>query len=269
MNNASLADEFLAQLQGAPIREISSQLGTSPQQASDAVSAALPMILGALGRNAADPQGAQALFGALNRDHGGMDLGSVLGGVLGSLGGAGARGAGGAGGAGGLGDLLGGAAGGGAGRAGGGLGDVLGGLLGGQAGGQAGGPFGGQQPESSAFGGKRGDLDGLLGHIFGPQQQRAESGLGQASGLGSAGAQTLLKVLAPMVMAFLAQRFTQGGRAGPGDLSQALTQERSQLQQQGGLGGGLMNAVLDQDGDGDVDINDLLKLGGSMLGGRR
>ena len=30
-----------------------------------------------------------------------------------------------------------------------------------------------------------------------------------------------------------------------------------------------MNAVLDQDGDGDVDLSDLLRMGGSLLGGRR
>lgn len=242
MNQSSLSDEFLAQLQGSPLRDISAQLGTTPQQANEAIGAALPLLLGALGRNAAEPQGAQALFGALGRDHGGMDLGSVLGGVLGSLGGQGAGG-----------------------RGAGGLGDLLGGLLGG---GAAAGP--------SAFGGRQGNLDGLLGNIFGGQQQRAESGLGQATGLGSGGAQTLLKLLAPMLMAFLAQRFTQGmggGQAGsafgPSDLSQALGAERSRIGQQGGLGGGLMTAVLDQDGDGQVDLSDLLKLGGSLLGGRR
>ena len=54
----------------------------------EVIKAALPLLLGALGRNAAQPQGAQALFGALQRDHVGNDLGSVLGGVLvGMLGG--------------------------------------------------------------------------------------------------------------------------------------------------------------------------------------
>lgn len=242
MNQSSLSDEFLAQLQGDPLRDISAQLGTTPQQANEAIGAALPLLLGALGRNAAEPQGAQALFGALGRDHGGMDLGSVLGGVLGSLGGpAGST------------------------RGAGGLGDVLGGLLG-----------GGAAAGSSAFGDRQGNLDGLLGHIFGGQQQRAETGLGQATGLGSGGAQTLLKVLAPLLMAFLARRFTQGARnsqagsaSGPDDLSQALGAERSRIGQQGGLGGGLMTAVLDQNGDGQVDLSDLLKLGGSLLGGRR
>jgi hypothetical protein len=30
-----------------------------------------------------------------------------------------------------------------------------------------------------------------------------------------------------------------------------------------------MNAVLDTDGDGDVDLADLMRLGGGLLGGRR
>ncbi|MGE0800484.1 MAG: DUF937 domain-containing protein [Lautropia sp.] len=254
----SLVEELFSQLQGAPMQQISSQLGTSPEQTSSAIGAALPMILGALGRNASQPQGADALFNALGRDHNnGLDLGSVLGAMLGG---------GAAGGAGGglgniLGSVLGGGAGGGRGApAGGGLGDLLGGLLGGGQSPQAGGGL----PSLGAAG----DADGILGHIFGDRQQRAENGLGQATGLGSTGSHALLKILAPVVMAFLAQRFMQPG-ASAGGLGQALSDERQQIGQQGGLGGGLMNAVLDQDGDGDVDLNDLIKLGGGLLGGRR
>ncbi len=269
MASSTLADELFSQLQGEPLERISRQLGTDPQQASTAVGAALPLLLGALGRNASQPQGAEALLGALNRDHSGMDPGSVLGAVLGGLGG-GASGRASMGGAsmgGGLGDLLGslgGAVGGrGAGGAsGGGLGDLLGGLLGG------GGPADQGDQGAPSLNGKQGDLDGLLGHIFGGQQQRAEQGLGQATGIGGGGGQALLKILAPIVMSFLAQRFAQPG-VGADGLGQALTHEREALGRQGGLGGGLMGAVLDQDGDGDVDLNDLLKLGAGVLGGRR
>ena len=55
---ASLTEELLSQLQGAPLQQIADQLGTNPSQAQSAVSAPLPMLLGALGRNAAQPQGA-------------------------------------------------------------------------------------------------------------------------------------------------------------------------------------------------------------------
>ena len=41
--------------------QIGSQLGTGPQQTQQAVAAALPLLLGALGRNTAEPQGARAL----------------------------------------------------------------------------------------------------------------------------------------------------------------------------------------------------------------
>ena len=212
-SSSSLADELMAQLQGAPMQQMADQIGASPAQTESAVGAALPVLLASLGRNAAEPQGAANLFGALQRDHGaasggGMDLGGLLGSLLG--GGAGA-------------------------------------------GGNAG-----------------GGLDGaaILGHILGGNQQRAQDGLGQATGLGSSGAAQLLQLLAPIVMSFLAQRVKAGG-LDAGGLGQALGREQAHAQQQGGLGGGLLGSLLDQDGDGQVGLGDLLKIGGSLLGGRR
>ena len=208
---ASLTDELLSQLQGAPLQQIASQLGTNPSQAQSAVAAALPMLLGALGRNAAQPQGAADLFGALQRDHVGRAAG------------------------------------------GGGLGDLLGSVLGGMGGG----------------GGAGGAADGasILGHIFGGNQQRAEAGLGQATGLG-ANAGQLLQILAPIVMAFLAQR-TQAGGMDAGGLGAVLGREHAQVRQQGGVGGDLLGSLLDQNGDGKLDAGDLFKLGAGLLGGRR
>ena len=208
---ASLTDELLSQLQGAPLQQIASQMGTNPSQAQSAVAAALPMLLGALGRNAAQPQGAADLFGALQRDHVGRAAG------------------------------------------GGGLGDLLGSVLGGMGGG----------------GGAGGAADGasILGHIFGGNQQRAEAGLGQATGLG-ANAGQLLQILAPIVMAFLAQR-TQAGGMDAGGLGAVLGREHAQVRQQGGVGGDLLGSLLDQDGDGQVGLGDLIKIGGGLLGGRR
>ena len=235
--NASLVDDLMRQLQGAPTGQIAQQLGTDPNTAASAIEAALPMLMGALGRNAQQPGGAADLFGALQRDHGGsggagaMDLGGLLGGLLGGAGGGGA-------GAGALGGL-------------GGLGGLLGSVLGGGA------------PASRQV-----DAGGILGHIFGGQQSRAESGLGQVSGMNNGQAGNLLKILAPIVMAFLAKQVMARG-VDAGGLGNMLGQERAQVQQRGGLGGGLMNAVLDQDGDGDIDLSDLLKMGGGLLGGRR
>src|SRR3546814_11256161 len=64
---------FRSQLQGQPRQQMSQQLGLAPDETANAVSAALPLLMGALGRNASQPQGAQALFGALQKDHAGLD----------------------------------------------------------------------------------------------------------------------------------------------------------------------------------------------------
>lgn len=212
-----LTNDLLAQLQGAPLQQISQQLGIDQSQAAGAVGAALPLLMGALGKNASQPQGAEALFGALQKDHAG----------------------------------------------GGGIGDLLGAVL------------GGAQSRQT-------DGAGVLGHIFGGQQGRAEQSLGAATGLGGDRAGQLMKILAPIVMAYLAKRMFSGNDGGSGQatalgggnptadiLGAVLGQEQQQVRQQGGLAGGLLGAVLDKDGDGDVDLSDMLKLGGGLLGGQR
>lgn len=210
----SLVDELMSQLQGAPMQQMAQQLGTDPSQVQSAVGAALPMLMGALGHNASQPQGAADLMSALQSDHANT-MPQGLGG----------------------------------------LGDLLGSMLGG---GAAGGQGGG-----SALG----EGAAILGHIFGGNQERAEAGLGQATGLGS-NSGALLQMLAPIVMSFLAQRVQSGGMDAS-SLGQALGQEKDRAQAQGGLGGGLLGSLLDQNGDGKLDMGDLFKLGSSFLSGRR
>lgn len=201
-----LTRDMLSQLQGAPLANISRQLGLPEDQAEDAISAALPLLVGALGRNASQPQGAEALFGALQRDHAGTDLGGLLGAVLGG---------------------------------------------------------GGQGA-------------GILGHVLGGQQGNAVRGLGAATGLDNDRMGQLLKMLAPLVMAYLAKRMfsstpapagTSPLQPTPASLGTALGEESQRIRQDS-LGGGLLGAVLDQDGDGDLDVNDLMRLGNSIFGGR-
>ncbi|MEJ7745908.1 MAG: DUF937 domain-containing protein [Luteimonas sp.] len=205
MNN-TITDDLYSQLEGQPLQQISQQLGIGPAQMAGAISAALPLLIGALGRNASQGNGADALYGALQKDHRGLDISSVLGSVLG--------------------------------------GD--------------------------------GQGNDILGHIFGGRQPRAEQGLGQATGIGNDKAGALLRVLAPIVMAYLARRMFDKRQAGqaeadvtPQVLGRELGQEQQRVSQQGGLGGGLLGAVLDRDGDGQIGMGDLLKMGGEALGGRR
>ena len=227
----SMVEELLSQLQGAPMQQMAQNLGTSPAQTESAIGAALPMLLGALGNNAQSSQGAEAIFGALQRDHGGagggMDLGGLLGAVLGGGSGGGAGALGGLGGLGGLAAALG----------------------------------------AGGGGGAATNGDGILGHIFGGQQDQAAGQLGQATGMGN-NAGKLLAMLAPIVMSFLAKRVMAGGM-NSSDLGDALGQEQARVQQQGGLGGGILGSLLDQDGDGQVGLGDLLKIGGGLLNNRR
>lgn len=214
---ASITEELLSQLRGGPLQQISQQLGVDPGMASTAITAALPLLIGTLGRNASQPDGAQALFGALQKDHSGLDMGSVLGSVLGG---------------------------------------------------------GGQGSQ-------------ILGHMFGQRQDVAAQGLGASTGLPPDKAHMLLRWLAPVVMAYIAKRMfdsRQGhaaGAGGPGStaaadsqaaaptptsLGEVLGRETQQIEQQGGLGGGLLGAVLDRNHDGKVDFSDLAGLAGSLGG---
>ena len=235
MSDQSLSQQLFSQLQGEPMQKIAQQLGTSTEQASSAVSQALPLMMGALGNQA--QQGGQGAAGIASM------LGALGGGQGGSQ-------------AGGLGDLLGGLLGGSGNAAGGGLAGALGGLVGSV--------LGGGQSAGSTSAGNAGDL---LATVFGNQgSARAAEGLGQSTGLGTQGAGNLLGMLLPIVMSFLSQRFLQGGN-GTQQLDQALAQERQQLDNQGA--GGALASLLDQNGDGKLDMNDLVKLGSSLLGGKR
>ena len=124
------------------------------------------------------------------------------------------------------------------------VGDVLGNLLGGGGG------------SLSTIGGS------ILGHIFGAHRTAADQGLGQATGIGQQSAGQLMAILAPIVMSVLAKRTQQQG-LDPGGLGGMLGQQSQQIQQQGGLAGGLLNAVLGH-GGGQPDLSGML---GGLLGG--
>jgi len=61
------------------VKQIAGQLGASDSQVSSAIGMALPALLQGLQRNAADPQGAESLANALQRDHDGTVLDDIMG----------------------------------------------------------------------------------------------------------------------------------------------------------------------------------------------
>ncbi|HBX45485.1 MAG TPA: hypothetical protein DEG28_06360 [Porphyromonadaceae bacterium] len=72
-----LSDLLNTATQKSVVDNLSSQLGISSQQTGQAIEVALPVLLGALGRNAQTPQGAQSLDKALESKHDGSLLGNL------------------------------------------------------------------------------------------------------------------------------------------------------------------------------------------------
>jgi hypothetical protein len=78
---SSLLNVLVDQLDDQAIQQIGSQLGADNQTTQQAISTALPLLVGALGRNTENPQGAESLLNALQSDHDGSILNNVAGAV--------------------------------------------------------------------------------------------------------------------------------------------------------------------------------------------
>jgi hypothetical protein len=77
----SIFDSVTEQLSGSNLTQLSQQIGADEATTSQAVQAALPMLLGGLARNASRPDGAASLGNALTEHQGGVmqNLGGLLG----------------------------------------------------------------------------------------------------------------------------------------------------------------------------------------------
>ena len=183
----SLLDIVQQHLGPDEIQQISQHLGTDTATTNNAIQAALPMIVGSMAHTAQQPDGANAIQGALEQ-HG-------AGGILGSLGNLG--------GLGGLADMIGGG--------------------------------------SSSGGG------GLLGSILGQHNATVQNGVQTASGMDASKVKSLLVLLAPIVMAALAQHHaTQSASGTSGGLGSILQQAASAAQQNNSSSpiGGVLGQIL-------------------------
>lgn len=82
----SIFDLITSQLGSSQLGQIQNQLGLDKDATKKAVPAAVGTLLGALAKNAQSPSGAEALLGALAKDHDGSildNLGGLLGGSQG------------------------------------------------------------------------------------------------------------------------------------------------------------------------------------------
>jgi hypothetical protein len=188
-------DLVMGQLSGAPTKRISNNLGADEGAVGSAIGMALPMLLGALSRNASNDEGARSLDGALEKDHDG----SIL--------------------------------------------DNLSGFLG--------------QPE-------QGPGDGILRHVLGAKRPAVEQGLSKSTGLDAGTIGQLLITLAPVVLGAIGKAKREK-QMDAGGLSQFLAGERQEIEQSAPDKMGLIAGLLDADGDGQIEADEIAK-GVGLLG---
>jgi hypothetical protein len=178
------------QVAGYAARAIAQRLGVSEATAQRAVQIAVPLIVAALARNAAQPEGAQQLHQAVTNDHDG----SIF--------------------------------------------DNLSGYL------------GNPQDANGA---------GILGHVFGGQQDTVQNNLAQAAGLDQNSAGSILEMVAPLVMGAVGQTQRQND-LDPGGLSDFLNAQQQQTEASAPGLAGALNSMLDSNQDGSVtdDVGRLL-----------
>jgi len=119
-------------------------------------------------------------------------------------------------------------------------------------------------------GGKSVANDGkdILGHIFGNQLGAVTKGISKKSGVPASKTSSILEMAAPVLMGYLGKQTKTSGVSGGG-----LAGMLGGLL--GGSGGGILSSLLDQNGDGKLDISDIAsvisgnnkKSNGGILGG--
>ena len=77
----SIIQLLISQMGGGAVGKISDQLGIDEDKTQQAIGMALPVLIGALNRNTEQSGGAEALVGALQRDHDGSILDNLSGAV--------------------------------------------------------------------------------------------------------------------------------------------------------------------------------------------
>lgn len=83
--SGSVLDDLRSRLSGETVDDISQRIGADPAQTRQAIDAALPMLLAALGKEAADPERSPGLKKAIREDHDGSvvdNLGAYLSGQM-------------------------------------------------------------------------------------------------------------------------------------------------------------------------------------------
>lgn len=98
----------------------------------------------------------------------------------------------------------------------------------------------------------------ILGHVLGDNQANVENSISQSTGVSSDKIGMILKIAAPILMAFLANKARNSNVQNGTDLGGLLGSllGGGQSQQAQTSGGNILTSVLDQDGDGQLGVGD-------------
>ncbi len=107
--------------------------------------------------------------------------------------------------------------------------------------------------------------DGILGHVLGARRGNVEKGLSQSTGLDIGSMGKLLGMLAPVVMGALGRQQRQSN-LDSGGLSDLLSRATGDVEMRAPQEMGILGKILDSDGDGDIEIDDIAKAGFGVLG---
>jgi len=110
----------------------------------------------------------------------------------------------------------------------------------------------------------KGHGNGILRHLLGDKRPMVEQHLAKENGISPTAASQLLEVAAPALMGLLGKQKKQAPGSGNDMVSSILQNFTGQMQDQST--GGLLNSLLDQNGDGSV-ADDVSRLGGGLLKG--
>lgn len=195
-------DLLQGQLSQGMIEQIAGQLGgADKEQTQNAATSAISVLMGAIAKNAATPEGSSALANALDRDHDGSILDNFIGMATGAA-----------------------------------------------------------KPANN----KMLNGGGILKHVLGGKQNGAIDMISQMSGLSGDKSGSLLTMLAPLVMGALGKAKSTNGldAGGLGNLLQNEVKTAAPQRQEMGL----IEKLLDQDGDGNI-MDDVAGMGMKILGG--
>ena len=97
------------------------------------------------------------------------------------------------------------------------------------------------------------------------ERHLVERGLSKSSGLSADATGKLLTTLAPVLLGALGRQQKQQG-LNASSLAGLLGQEQKEVQRRAPEAMGLAGSLLDADGDGDVEVDDIARRGISILG---